>query len=237
MVDLERLEREALRVYGRFEIEIVEGLGFCPWAEEARLGGHVRPSVLLSEDPSPDEVTDRVLSLSADAEVAIGLIIFPRLGLDRSPFSRFVGRVREAYEARTGRGRGEVAMADFHPNAQADTSAAERLVPFVRRSPDPTIQVVRMSALEKVRMSDTQGTSFVDPAEIDLEALARSGPPAAAPPLHQRIARNNLKTLQRRGLAEVNATIEAIHADRHSSYAALGLPPPAWAAAPGPDTS
>lgn len=229
MVDLQQLQREALRVYARFEIEIVEGLGFCPWAQEARLQGAVRPGVVLGEAPTAEQVTDRVVGLADDPSVAIGLLIFPQVSLDRSPFSRFVGRVREAYEARVGRGQGAVAMADFHPNATADTSAPERLVPFIRRSPDPTIQVVRMAALEKVRMSENQGTSFVDVAELDLAALARSGPPPSVAPLHQRIARNNLRTIEGRGLHEVQRAIEDIHADRHRSYTALGLSPAPWA--------
>jgi len=228
MVDLAELERQALRVYGRFAVEIVEGYGFCPWAQDAREQGHVRRQVVLGAPPEVDAVVDHAVAMADAPEVAIGLLIFPQLALDRAPFSRWAGRVREGYEQRVGRGNGLVAMADFHPNASADMDAPERLVPFIRRSPDPTIQVVRMSALESVRKSETQGTAFMDPADIDLAAIAAAGAEPAVAPLHQRVAKNNLRTLEREGLPAVEERLRDIHQDRRRSYAALGLPPAPW---------
>ena len=228
MVDEPELERQALRVYGRFAVEIVEGYGFCPWAEEAREKGQVRRQVVLGDDPPVDTVIDHVVAMADDASLAIMLLIFPQLPLDRGPFARWAGRVREGYAERVGRGNGVVAMADFHPNASADMGAPERLVPFVRRSPDPTIQVVRMAALEAVRMSDSQGTAFMDPDDIDLAAIAAAQQQPAVAPLHQRVARANLKTVEREGLEAVEARLRDIHDDRRRSYAALGVAPPPW---------
>ena len=188
----------------------------------------MRRQVVLGSPPDVQDVVDHVVAMASTAQIAIGLLIFPQVALDRAPFSRWAGRVREGYEQRVGRGNGLVAMADFHPNAQADMGAAERLVPFIRRSPDPTIQVVRMSALEAVRMSETQGTAFMDPADIDLAAIAAAGASPAVAPLHQRVAKNNLRTLEREGLPAVEAKLRDIHEDRRRSYAALGLPPAPW---------
>src|SRR5262249_32562635 len=39
------LSEEAVRVYRRYQIEIVEALNLCPWAERARLEGRVREVV------------------------------------------------------------------------------------------------------------------------------------------------------------------------------------------------
>ena len=228
MVDGPKLEREALRVYGRFAVEVIEGYGFCPWAADARQQGHVRRQIVLEVEPEVDAVVDHVVAMAADAQIAIGLLIFPQLALDRAPFSRWASTIREGYEQRVGRGNGLVAMADFHPNAKADMAAPERLVPFIRRSPDPTIQVVRMSALDEVRMSETHGTAFMDPADIDLAAIAAAGAQPTVAPLHQRVARNNLRTIEREGLESVEATLRDIHDDRHRSYAALGAAPAVW---------
>jgi hypothetical protein len=224
MVDLQALEREALRVYGRYATEVVEALGFCPWAQRAREEGRVRPQVLTVDAPEPDAVLDALAGLETSPQVEIGLLIFPRLPLDRRAFARFVAELREADTARHGGGRPPFALADFHPQVDADTRSPERLVPFIRRSPDPTVQAVRHSALSSVRLSEDSGTRFVDPARLldgPLDALQLPGEP-----LSRRVARANLRTVESMGVAEVRALTDAIIEDRDQSYGRLGLEPP-----------
>jgi hypothetical protein len=236
MVDLRALEREALRVYGRYAAEVVEALGFCPWARQARQEGRVQPRVLTLEAPEPAAVLAVLAELEASEKTEIGLLIFPRLPLGRRAFARFVAELREADTARHGGRRPPFALADFHPEVEADTRSAERLVPFIRRSPDPTVQAVRHSALSSVRLSEDSGTRFVDPGRLldePLEALKLPGEP-----LSRRVARANLRTVEALGVERVRTLTDGIIEDRDRSYARLGIDPPPWRKAPdgAPDT-
>jgi hypothetical protein len=220
VVDREALRREALRVHLRYAREVVEAFDFCPWAREAREAGRVRTLVLFGE-PASSEVARTVHELAAEASVEIGLLVFPELRLDRIAFQHFAAGVRAQLEAEGSR---ELAIADFHPDVQPDLTSPERLVAFIRKSPDPTLQLVRRSALDAARLTPDSGTRFVDPARIALDA---SHAPETEP-LHARLARNNHRTVSSEP-ARIAEVLDDILRDRHASYAALGLPPPPWA--------
>jgi hypothetical protein len=224
-IDRDRLRSEVERVHRRYALEVVEALGFCPWAKAAREAGRVR--LLVSFDTTPDvrSALSFMDEIEADAGAEVSLIAYPLLPLDRLPFAHFVAELRAADAARKPVGETVLAMADFHPNVTADTSDSERLVPFVRSAPDPTIQLVRIAALNGVRLSETSGTSFVDPAELSFEQLLQA---QSAPPLSARVARANLRTVAALGLPSVLAVLADIARDRHASYAALGVPPAVW---------
>jgi hypothetical protein len=228
-IDRERLRVEATRLHLRYSREAVEALGLCPWAEAAREAGRVEVCVVLGSQPDGPAALAAIDAVAARAEIDVGFVIFPELDLDRLAFSHFVANVRERDAARRPLGQAPLAMADFHPNAEADTRAAQRLVPFVRRTPDPTIQLVRRSALESVRMTEAQGTSFFDASRVSLEALLEAAAPT--PPLSERIARQNLRAIEKLGVAQVEEIFRDIARDRDASYAALGVPLPAWAKA------
>ncbi len=207
---LATLEREALRVYARYVEEFVEAHSLCPWASRARLEGHVKPRVVMTADGSFDEAVSAVRELSADENIHVALLIFPRLSISRVEFERFTSALRELDEDK------KMAMAPFHPDAQPDLSSAERCVAFVRRSPDPTIQLVRLSILAEVRRPSDEGTAFMDPSAMDLRAfLAR--PPK--PPLHERVANANLATLRALPADHAVELLDDIRRDRDAAYA------------------
>ncbi|MEM1417546.1 MAG: hypothetical protein AAGH15_21800 [Myxococcota bacterium] len=200
--------REALRLYGRYAEEFVEALHLCPWAASARRSGAADVRVLLEERPG--SATDAVLADAAPA-LDVLILVYPRARAERRPWEREVAAVRE----RLGK-TPAFALAAFHPDARPDPSTPARLVPFVRKSPDPTIQAIRFRALDAVRKRDDAGSRFVDPATVDLGTLL-SGPPPA-PPLHERVAAKNLAILRELGLGEAERILAAIHADRSRSY-------------------
>jgi hypothetical protein len=210
------LEREALRIYRRYQKEVVEALGLCPWAERAEREGHVRPRVVL--DPAADvaHALGVVKELSDDESVEVGLMIYPRVRMGRLEWERFVRHVRDADAAARRGAQIAMAMAAFHPDAPADLTDAARLVPFTRRSPDPTIQLVRKSVLDRVRHADHSGTGFVDPSMLAPEALAA----AARPPLHEMVHEANLATIRELGVERLERIFAAIREDRDRAYAA-----------------
>lgn len=210
------LEREALRVYGRYQRELVEALGLCPWAVKAREDGHVQVRALLRDDPGA--VAALVEELADDPTVHVGLVILPLSPRDRVAHERFVADVRERH-ARAHGSSPPFAMAAFHPDAAPDLGSPARLVPFIRRSPDPTIQLVRLSVLEELRRPFERGTGYVDPADLAAVETLLAAP--AKKPLHERIARSNLETVERVGVEAFEELLADIRRDRDESYAAI----------------
>src|SRR5689334_15928018 len=102
------LVSEALRVYRRYQREIVEGFRLCPWAEKADADGHVEVTVCLEAAPDVATTLAAVDALAENDTVHIGLLLFPRLRIPRAEFERFATAVREADAAR---GRGTERMA------------------------------------------------------------------------------------------------------------------------------
>ena len=212
------LRLEALRVYRRYMLEVVEGFTLCPWAAAARRAGQVAESVILAENQQDPRQSLALLEhLAGKLETDIALFIYPDLELDRLGFEGFVRTLRERDAARHEVGTIPFAMAAFHPDARADLKEPERLIPFLRRTPDPTIQVVRRTALDRVRGSSQEGTSFFDLADLGTLPLPQKEPVS----LRQRIARANLDTALEVGIETLETLFQDIRRDRDESYARI----------------
>jgi hypothetical protein len=209
------LVAEALRVNSRYLEEVVLGWNLCPWAERALRDGEVRRRVLLDETLGAEAVLPFVRELEDDRQVAVGLAIFPRASLSAAAFDRFAERVRRAArKSAGGEERGSFLIAAFHPfpfpsaspspspspspRAPAPEAPATppALVPFLRRAPDPTLQLVRASLIERAGAGG---------ADVSTE-----------------VARANFAAVGARGAAALDALLHAIRRDRDDSYARLG---------------
>jgi hypothetical protein len=210
------LRSEALRVYRRYMLEVVEGFTLCPWAAAARRDGHVLEQVFLAENQAdPQQSLAFLASLEGQLRIDIALFIYPDLDLDRLAFESFVRTLRERDAVRHEVGTIPFAMAAFHPDARPDLKDPERLIPFLRRTPDPTIQVVRRSALDRVRGNSQEGTSFFDLADLATLPLPQKEPLS----LRQRIAQANLDTTLEVGVTALETLFQDIRRDRDESYA------------------
>jgi hypothetical protein len=207
-------EAETLRLYRRYEQEIVDACELCPWSVRVRREARVAERVLLQED-----CEDLSPSLAAIEELLhvgahVGLLIYPRLRFPRNPFEQFAAALNKAEVARRNVGEAPFVFAVFHPEAMPDLAEPERLIPFLRRTPDPTIQLLRSSVLDKVRSSAPQGTQFVDPsALLTLQA--------AEPSLRERIATANLATTMRIGVTALGDRLDDILRDRIETHRSL----------------
>jgi hypothetical protein len=101
------------------------------------------------------------------------------------------------------------------PDGGDDISTAGRLTSFVRRSPDPTIQLVRRSVLDGIRRHERRGTDYIDLESTNLEALLAE---PVTQPIHQRILEANQETLKAVGTKAVEAVLTSIREDRERSY-------------------
>ena len=222
-VDDSRLRAEALRVYNRYIVEVVEALNLCPWARRARLEGKVRAIAIVEAAPEPADILPHIDTIFADSKLDIGLLLLPRVELESREFHRFVGRVGELDTRRHLPGRAIFHMADFHPRAEPDMASPARLVSFIRRTPDPTIQLVRRTTLDAVRRTIDEGT--VGNSQAILASVAGAMGLAASSsqdsdrrPLHERIAGSNHATIERFGVERLRAILDDIRRDRDESY-------------------
>ena len=213
----DRWTREAVRLHRRYQTEIVEAYRLCPWAERAIADGRVREAVILQDGSGAVEPSLAAIDSWIDDPTAdVAFAIYPRLALGRQEFHDFAARLRNADTARHELGAVPFVFAAFHPEADADTADPERLIPFLRRTPDPTLQFLRASALDGIRAGASQGTQFLDIASLD---AILSG--TAQPPLRERVARANLATAERCGIAALRRHLDDIRRDRDETYRAL----------------
>ena len=215
---------QAKRIYERYAAEVIEAHNFCPWAAEARREGSVSVNIVLGTHVTPDDISELARELAKRETTIIGLLVFPQLALDAVGFQHFAAQVRVHSDSLYPRGQSPWAIADFHPLGTTDLSSAERSVAFIRRSPDPTLQLVRHSTLSALKRPSDGGTQFIDMSALDaLDAVSTTQRPA----LHQRVAENNLRKLGNVAQA-VTETLADIHRDRNQSYGRTGLTTPTW---------
>jgi len=156
----------ALARNDRFLVEIVEAHGICPFARGTRTSGRLHREVVLSTNVAV--LTERVGALDA-VEADIALLLLPTFSGDPRALERLITEVRAADETRR---PPPFALAPFHPETPFDTTTPSRLVGLFRRSPDPTIQLVRFAALDAARRRAPDGKFFFDGSAAAWAALA-----------------------------------------------------------------
>jgi hypothetical protein len=212
----EHLAAEAMRLHRRYLIEIVEECGFCPWAKRSRIDGRVRQHVSMAtaDEAAITETQQAVARWTLERDVDVGFMIFPRLEIARLAFDALGSKVNERESTRHAIGKIPFVLASFHPDARPDTTTGERLIPFLRRTPDPCLQLVRVSLLDTVRANTPQGTRL-----MDLDEVLRSNFVLREEiPLRERIAKQNLANAKKIGLDALAAKLDDIIADRNRSY-------------------
>lgn len=212
---------EALRLCDRYVNEIVLAFGLCPWAEGVVRSGALGRWVLPAPDPSPRDCLAAIdawtMTSVAPAgegdpaatgprpegsrpEVEVGFVILPRRAGSRGSFDSFAEAVRRVDRARRAPGEAvPFVIAAFHPEGARTFTAPPQLVSFLRRTPDPTLQLVRADLLDRVK--------------------------TVAPAVSDQIAVRNFATLaDAAATARFEDVVHLIRADRDAAYARLGLP-------------
>jgi hypothetical protein len=233
-LDWQRLAGEVERLHLRYQTEVVEAFGFCPWAKDARSGGriHMQASFMTAQDgDSAHAALALIDDAFSDPNIEISMLMFPLLPLTRLQFAHFAAAIRSADDARTERGQQRFALAEFHPSPDSDGSNPQELISFLRRTPDPMIQSVRTEVLARVRGPEDHGTRYFDPERLAGFALGANIDPKQDQqlPLAARLAQHNIRVVERVGVRHIEAIFRAIQRDRSSSYAALGVVAPTHA--------
>ncbi len=196
--------------------DFVEALNLCPWARYCRETGHLHRQVVLTAggvqgtvawDEAVRAAEAAVLAAESvpAASLEVGLLIFPALdealatgAAAAERWTAFCGAVRAATEARHGKREPPFFCVPFHPDFPEDLATPARAVRFMRKSPDPTLQLVRRALLREIR-GRTPDTLVVDPAKLTDEELQKLQVPES---VSDRIARVDLETVKSFGVEE-----------------------------------
>ncbi len=204
-------DRQALARNDRYLREFVEALRMCPYAKACRESGKLHRRVLRSREAALPALGE-IEALPEEA-MEVALLIFPDEPADGAgsarAFEAFAAGLRDSIaQAHPGADPPFYCVA-FHPDLPRDLADANRAVRFIRRSPDPTIQLVRASVLRSVRGEKTGGSRYVDTSRLSLEeAMALASPLSLA----ERIAQANHATLQREGPDRIEALLGSFRA-------------------------
>lgn len=203
---------EVHRLLDRYLVEVVEAWSLCPWAYNARTRGELHVEIhwgAVGDLTAASELARRGLAAPGARVV---MILFPELA----------GGVRAIEALRNGIALRlpEAGVAAFGPHGAADLSSPAKLVPLLRRSPDPMLQLVPFTILDELR----QQSQPVEPPARNAQALALAGhgaPPA--PSMIDGIARRNHAVVALDSAAQLQRTIEDIAKDRAASYPRAGI--------------
>jgi len=202
-----RRRTEVLRILHRYLTEVVEEYDLCPYARMARERGEVGIEVLWGT-PTVDAWAAAAASLFAREGVQVAMVVAPELVIGAVALHNVRGEVATRVAT--------AGVAEFHPDAPLDLASPARLVPYVRRSPDPLLQFVPLSVLANVR-----GPSPTVDRFHQAQALGGVSPPPRRD-VADTIADAN-HAMVSAAHAAITRTLEDIAADRRRSYDAVGI--------------
>ena len=205
--------REVRRILDRYLIEVVERHQLCPWARGAREHGEIAVAILWGAPLLAGWIA-AAARLLAEPATRVAMIIAPELGIDRPAFAA----LRDAVAAQLP----SAGVAEFHPGAVLDLATPARLVPFLRRSPDPLLQLVPLALIDAVRAA-------LPAAPLAQQATMLGGHAVPRRELTAQIAAANHATVTA-AHAAIAATLDAIAADRRGAYARAGISRSPWPA-------
>ena len=109
-------------------------------------------------------------------------------------------------------------LAEIHPDAPLDQADCQLLIPYLRRTPDPTIQAVRHATLAGVR----KNPAIMDPATQAAVLAGKAVPPVRD--IGDRITDANFARMQADGAA-LAAALDGLITARRADPRAHPAPP------------
>lgn len=204
----------ALERNDRYLREFVEAFNLCPYAKRCREEGALHRVVLLDAGGAPGTASFEAAVEALDGAISgverepagaveVALILFPALApvLARDSegarnFEQLLAAARARAQARHPRADMPFYCVAFHPGFTGDLGDAHRAVRLIRRSPDPTVQLVRASVLRAVRGANPGGSHYVDVSGMSATELMALAAPVS---VSDRIGAANLRTLRALG--------------------------------------
>jgi hypothetical protein len=204
---------EVRRILERYLVEVVERHALCPWARAARERGELAVGILWGE-PAPGAWVAEAGRLLAGPGTRVAMVVAPEAALTRPALAALRDQVAARLPA--------VGVAEFHPDAALDLATPARLVPFLRRSPDPMLQLVPLALIDDARAARAGGAAGA--AGLAQQAAMLGGLAEPARELTDEIAAANHATVAAAGAA-ICAVLDDIAADRCAAYTRVGISP------------
>jgi len=196
---VESIEAEALARNERYLREFVEALELCPFARRCRESGRLARRVLRGGRPGQaTAAVVRELEATTEEQVEVALLIYPELEGGLRALEELRDEVRRSLRL--------FHCVAFHPDLPMDLSDENRAVSFLRRSPDPTLQLVRIATLDRVRSGRPAGSVYLDPSKLGADELRSLEAPLS---VSEQIARANLRTLRQHDAADLQRLLAA----------------------------
>lgn len=198
---------EVMRLLDRYLVEIVERHNLCPWARASREKGELGVDVLWGT-PTVAEWVTAAKALLARPDTRVVMVVAPELVITTSEL--------RAVRAEVAANIPSAGVAEFHPDAVLDSATPARLVPFVRRSPDPMLQLVPFALLATVRTQPMTAERV-----MQLQMLGNLAPEPKQDIAEVIAAANHTSVTSAQ--AQIIATLDAIADDRRRSYQLAGI--------------
>lgn len=208
---------EAIRVNDRYLDEFLERYAICPFSRQGREQGAVSRYVHHFSERSVEPLIARMREIAADPKQVVAQVILPLIEVGPDEWTRFCHRLTALGHGRMG-GPDVLAVAPLHPDLPYTEANDEALIPLFRRTPDPTIQWVRLDGLAEIYEGRGKGTLFVD-----IDAIGAHLAKESRPPLWNRIASTNAAMARRLTLPKVVDLLADIVSDARESYARVLL--------------
>lgn len=218
---IEKEERAALEVLAleandRYLVEVVEEHAFCPFSRGGRAQGQTTRYVHYCSDLDVGPILDLMAKTASDPNLVVAQVIMPLIEVSPQAWIDFVNDLTSLGNRQLEGGSEVYAVAALHPALPFATTNPYTLIPLFRRSPDPTIQWVRLDGLEALYKGRKDDTTIVDPSEIE-EFLERK----QRPPLFDQIAETNEQVAHGLGIEKVEQALAEISRSAQESYAKL----------------
>jgi hypothetical protein len=221
----------ALRANDRYLGEVIEAWSFCPFAREGRLAGSTAREVFRAgaggreagaggDDADSRALLELLRAVAGRTQHAVTQVILPLVAVEPQAFIDFCHQLTAVGNA--GLPQPALACAPLHPELEYGTGNPYQLVPLFRRSPDPTIQWVRLDGLEAIYAGRTSGTTCPTPEE--LERILREGPRPAVK-LYDRVAETNAQMARRLGIPRIEAILRELSREAWRGYQRALLDP------------
>jgi len=226
---LRALERASAELNARYTLEIVEPHVFCPFAKSARVSGRSRVVVDVAAQLAPGGVWwESAAALATDVHVEVVQFVFPLVDVSADQWTDECKQITRLFHAERA-GASVYAVAAFHPRTGG--AKPSRTVDLLRRTPDPTMQWLRLDALERVKDGRDDRDRFLPP---DPEALFQLLNASKRPSLSKQIEAQNDATVGRLGREVVYSMVRDLIDTRDHTYSRIGVTDrriPMWAEA------
>ena len=211
------LQEAAYCANDRYVVDFVEEFSFCPYARKGRRDGLTYRYFHYASADSPeaeaDWLVDLLTEVAQDPAQAVVQVVMPLIEVEPNAWHVFCQDLVAFTNARLPRSD-HMATAALHPGLPFYETSPFALIPLFRRSPDPTIQWVRMDAIKALYAGRESGTRFLTLDEVSayLDGARR------AKPLYDRIAETNEKMASRLKTDHIVRTLAGIADDAQRTY-------------------